>query len=315
MRPLLLLSLLLVSNVRHLTSESTPSNDHQFLTQVLRDEDLPLTLKCKASLGQLLFSLLRGQEWAKKMSASVRHRPPDIRSGQLADFGDFDSCISIQQPDLKLQGKYCLYRQHFNFADAATIELMSKKPAGFSKLFNLETVAGSVCMPSSCADHEIEGIVQKYLASEGTRIEIRAGCETLDRIHSPDQANEESLFQWILIIWVVFIFVATCLAPTLESEFLKCFSVTENTSQILKKDTSSNNSAGREYEFLYGYRFLYLIIASAMHIFELQIFWSPLAVINIANYRSNHSWMLKMVAGHFSHSMGSNFVWAGEASF
>ena len=305
-----LLLLVLLSNVSHLTSESTPSTDHQFLTQVLRDEDLGLALECRSSLGQLLFSLLRGQEWAKKMSASVRHRPPDVRSGQLADFGDFDSCIGIQQPEF--QGKYCLYRQHFNFAHASTINLMASKPAGFRDIFHLETVAGSICMPSSCSDREVEAIIQKYLAAEGTRIEIRAGCETSDRIHSPDQANEESVFQWIFILWVVFIFLATCLAPTLESEFLKCFSVTENTSQILKRETNSSNSAGREYEFLYGYRFLYLIIASCMHIFELQIFWSPLAVINIANYHSNHSWMMKMMAGHFSHSMGSNFVWAGE---
>ena len=302
---LVLLFFAFFSNIRHLTA--TNSADHQFLTNVLSDQDLDLALGCRASLDQLKSSHLGGKEWAVKMLASVRHRPPDVRSGQLADFGDFDSCIGIQQPEF--QGKYCLYRQHFNFAHASTINLMASKPAGFRDIFHLETVAGSICMPSSCSDREVEAIIQKYLAAEGTRIEIRAGCETSDRIHSPDQANEESVFQWIFILWVVFIFLATCLAPALESEFLKCFSVTENTSQIMRREVSNGNH--REYEYLHGYRFLYLMIAAGVHVFAIPIFYSPLAVINLANYHSNHNWLLKMMAAHFSHSMGSNFVWAG----
>ena len=311
MLPILLLTLF--SRIRNmatlelLTSPQTLTSDQQFLKNVVSDRKLNLTTTCRTSLIHLKESLNAGQEWAKMMSSSIKHRAPDIRSGQLADFGDFDSCISIHRPEIALTGKYCLYRQHFNLSHAAHISLISKKPSGFHKMFRLETVAGSICMPSLCRDDEVEMMVQKYLSLPGTRTEIRSGCETMDRMRDQSLADEESVYLTCLILWVIFVFLATCLASTLESDFLKCFSISDNTSQIVRDDGSG------EHSFLYGYRFLFLVVACAMHIFELQIFWSPLVVINIYHFDSiPYSGLTKMIAAHFSHSMGSNFVWAGE---
>ena len=135
-----------------------------------------------------------------------------------------------------------------------------------------------------------------------------SGCGTLQLIQEPESAAQESIFQWILISWILFVLLATFLASSLDSEWLHCFSVSENAANILSRE----NSGREEHEFLFGYRFVYLCVACAMHVFELQIFWSPLAIINIATYHSQHSWFLKMTAAHFNHSMGSSFVWAGE---
>ena len=314
MQILLPLSVLLSSVGNQTLERLAPATGQRLLVQVIRDQQLGLRPACQSSLINLLFSDFLGKEWAKRMTESLSHRPPDLRSSRLADFGDFDSCIGIQEP--RIQGKYCLYRQHFDLTSPATSDLLRHKPPGFSLFFRLETLAGSLCLPASCSDQEVLRITQKYLVLPGTRAEIRSGCETLERIWDPELAKEEWVFQVILLVWVSFVVLATTLAPTLDSKVLRCFSLTENAARVLSSGSGSSSSSDRrDFAFLYFYRFLFLVVAAMMHVFQIQIFWSPLAVINVANYRSSHAWLLKMMAAHPSHSMGSNLVWAGFLGF
>lgn len=294
---LLVCTLILIENV--VFGDASNSGP---LDRVIHDQDIHVSPQCNASLQRVLSASGR-EEWARIMFSSLEPGALDIRSRRLVDFGDFDACIQIREAGV--HGKYCLFRHHFNWSDPSSQVV----PFSHRQFFKLETMAGSVCLPATCSDQEILVIVQKYLALEGTRTEIRAGCETMDRIRDPETWDEESMFRKILIAWIAILLSATLLSVRINSRFLKCFSIVRNTQLVFQEERKS------PYDFLYGFRYYFLIVACWLHIFNMFIFFSPLALMNFVNYRTTLSPGVKIVFCNFSHAMGANLVWSGELSY
>ena len=270
--------------------------------QIIRDEAIHLSSSCRGSLQNVLSSSNPAHEdWAITMLSSLAHGAPDLKSGKFANFGDLDNCIQIQRSDF--HGKYCLYREHFNLSDPSSIPHV---PFEQQKFFKLETIAGSLCLPSVCTDQEVSVIVQKHVALAGTRIEMRGGCQTMESNHEPRLWQEESVFRGILVAWIVVLLSATLVSNCIDSDFLKCFSILENARNVFKKEPDA------AYDFLYGFRYYFLIIACWLHIFNMFIFFSPLALVNYLAYRTSLSPGFKILYCNFSHAMSANILWSGE---
>lgn len=169
----------------------------ELLDRIVNDHKLPLSRECHNSLLYLRESLdeLDEAQWPSQMANSLLAVPPDIRAGRnLANFGEYDTCLSIntnQQSNKERQvaltgerlslrqmsddvssqvsrrgiyftGQYCLYRQHFNFTDPNVIRMLSSKPAKYEVfLKTCETVAGSVCLPSTCDQQDVLSVISK----------------------------------------------------------------------------------------------------------------------------------------------------------
>lgn len=148
----------------------------QVLESVLSDNSLQLSSRCFEALTHIHSvvktpSLYPEVNWPHFMAESIASIPPDVRTKQMANWGDFDYCLSIQTDSFGA-GKYCLYRQHFNFSLESTQHLFSSLPKDFAQFFRLETVSGSICLPSTCSDQEAYKIIQnrKFFFSDNLSI-------------------------------------------------------------------------------------------------------------------------------------------------
>ena len=182
------------------------------------------------------------------------------------------------------------------------------------------------------------------IAEPHTTIEIKEdGCDVTD--DSGKEWREELVWQVILLCWIVFLSLATWATYQRDddeedsaidsgvrkssSEFLdtsdvvpvqtiqrqkdrdswlNCFSIQEN-NRILFEGSSSKD----DYPFIYTYRFVFLFFATGVHVFQVSIFWSSMALVNVINYHNNN--IFGMINTHFSNGMGLNFVWAGFLGF
>ena len=136
------------------------------LESVLNDSSLQLSSECLKALTHVHSVVTRPSNepeakvnWPFIVANSIASVPPDVRTKQMANWGDFDSCLSIQTDSFV--GKYCLYRQHLNFSLQSTQHLFSSLPKDFPLFFRLETVSGSICLPSACSDDEVLRLIQK----------------------------------------------------------------------------------------------------------------------------------------------------------
>ena len=135
------------------------------LEAILGDSSLRLSSKCLKALTYVDSVVTRSSNqpegegnWVFIVAGSIASVPPDVRTKQMANWGNFDSCLAIQTDSFV--GKYCLYRQHFNFSLQSTQDLFSSFPKDFPLFFKLETVSGSICLPSTCSDQEAHRIIQ-----------------------------------------------------------------------------------------------------------------------------------------------------------
>ena len=162
---IILTYLCLVFSWNHVDGRVTPFS-HQVLKFIIEDTDLDLSTECYASFALVSSVVLntsarlpRQANWPHIMSSSIDSTPPDLRSLQMGNWADYDSCLRINTPFFT--GKYCLYRQNFNFSHPSTDRLFSSLPKDYPDFFKLETVSGSVCIPSVCTDSEAQRILQK----------------------------------------------------------------------------------------------------------------------------------------------------------
>lgn len=299
-----------------LTISHFSPHDHNILLLNRLIVDPNLSPGCRSSLTDVRTSLSQGEDWSFRMASSFSHVPPDVRSPHLVDMGHFDSCLAISQPGFK--GKYCLYRQHFNLSHESTARIMSKMPDNFQKFLKLETVAGSICLPSKCSDHEIvQHILQPYMVLPGTQAEVRMGCESNDQedegrnTRRSEEAREERVFQLMLGAWVLFVLVASFLSKRRpDNSFLSCFRLRKNMDNVF-----APTDRQQEHAFMYGYRMLFLTTATMMHVSHMQVHWSPLTITNLVHHNGSKNWFMNIAGSHFSHSMCSSITWGGFLSF
>lgn len=147
------------------------------------------------------------------------------------------------------------------------------------------------------------------MAAPGTSIELRNGCET---IKSYSEDSSHSLWLMLLLLWVTFIiFVSFFIETTSNSitmKILSCFSILQNSYNL----TQDNDN---EFKFLYGFRFLFLTVATGLHVFLLPVQWAPQALVNILNFDGSKSLVALAFGTHWSGGMGANFVWAAFLGF
>lgn len=127
----------------------------QVLESILKNDTIDLSYSCLQSLMVVKQTLkFDNESWPLLMTTSILYnRPPDIRRGIGANFGSFDSCLSIETTNFT--GKYCLYRTHFNLSDSSVQRSLASKPNGYSDFLRFETSAGSICLPSTCSDSDV----------------------------------------------------------------------------------------------------------------------------------------------------------------
>lgn len=172
--------------------------------------------ECVSSLETLINEFGKNSSYANIMVHSLDPRPADVTKGQLsADFGDFDACLSID-------GKYCLYRQHY---DTTRHEV----PRDLRDFLKFETTAASVCLPKECSDEEIIRFLEQYVAESGSRIVVKSGCETQERIAKGFHTELETFMSVSLLLWTLFVILSSVafeVRPT--NAFLRCFSIRQN---------------------------------------------------------------------------------------
>ena len=179
------------------------------------------------------------------------------------------------------------------------------------------------------------------IAEPDTRIEIRDGCDVKDFKESENK-REELFWQTVLIVWISFLMWATWKTlpkrkpkstdddsendkildqnenhangspekkPDIKNSnsLLKCFSLRENTRLLFQE---SND----EYPFIYMYRFVFIIIGTGTHIFQIgPLFYSTLTLANFVRF--NNESIFAGLGTCFSHGMGLVLVWAGFLGF
>ena len=127
-------------------------------------------------------------------------------------------------------------------------------------------------------------------ASEETRIEIRS-CQVEDSIDSNERINEfRSVSLKILLTWLLIVIGCEIiksrpslllhlgLSSSSEKTVHKvaaCLSVRENSARLLDEDQRDN------FKFIYGYRMIFMLGSTVIHVFMMPIFWSPLAMVNM----------------------------------
>ena len=266
-----------------------------------------LSNACRTSLVQLLSS--PHSSWSQVMLLSLGHTPPSLMSESLADFGDFDSCIQIQEETFS--GKYCLYRQHHDMNSSNFKRLITQLPPDFEKFLATETVAGSLCLPSTCSDDEIIALIQKFMVKNGARVEIRTGCETIDRIFSTETIEDQPFFQMTLVAYLLFLSIASISSEMFDSEFLRCFSVHRNAASLFEfKRIAATNR-----DFTSGWKFIFYWMACMCHFFHLLFFWTPLALINFAKNSPDINTQIKGMADNRTAFVGSSLSFSGFFSF
>lgn len=115
---------------------------------------------------------------------SFKHVPPLLKSGLLADFGEYETCIAVSDARVindtsvsdgivcddstgycndpnHFVGKYCLYQQFFDTIPPKNpiLEAKNGSPEDYYKFLKFESLTGSICLPSTCSDEEITVIL------------------------------------------------------------------------------------------------------------------------------------------------------------
>lgn len=114
---------------------------------------------------------------------SFKHIPPLLKSGHLADFGDYETCLAVDHSVEAINGvsnsddcddstgscngqdhfvgKYCMYQQFFDTIPPKNSILQAKDGSSkeYYEFLKFESLTGSICLPSTCSDAEITVIL------------------------------------------------------------------------------------------------------------------------------------------------------------
>uniref|UniRef100_A0A336N027 CSON009625 protein n=1 Tax=Culicoides sonorensis TaxID=179676 RepID=A0A336N027_CULSO len=142
---------------------------------------------CRIHTRKFLTYLEKMELWALKMHDSSAKISSGILNGNVNQFGDFDECLSVEEPNQQFKGQYCLvYLQPEINQKSKLLKNLNKLIQSygmFKSNFNdpghrvprFSTVNWGVCVPSSCTYLEVESAMTEYMKNftEGTGVSMK----------------------------------------------------------------------------------------------------------------------------------------------
>ncbi|KAI2807798.1 hypothetical protein BLOT_005737 [Blomia tropicalis] len=179
-----------------------------------------LTIECKTSIRRTIVALEHQQNWAVSLFNSWGKFPPSgLTQGTLADFGDYDQCLSVDDV------QYCLvemlpplppmpsvhnyHHKTKNLIDTNTIlpqlnqSSFIRLMANESAIFYWATIQLGICLPNTCTTNDVHFMSERI--SERLALQVKSFmCE-----------SKRDTFSWNKTQLFAMIFMATILGLTL----------------------------------------------------------------------------------------------------
>ncbi|ALC49761.1 drd [Drosophila busckii] len=249
--------------------------------------------RCRAQMQRYLNALNNFDLWALKMHDASGKLNSGILNGNINQPGDFDQCLSIQQPgeddNNMLRGQYCLaYAQ-------PVLPHKSKRLQSFFKLiqshgpfrseFNdpghrvprYSLVNWGICVPSGCTHRDVEYSVAEYLRNQtlatGISFNVRVEpqmCQVRDA--QPWDRNTTwavRFFVLILSIAVLSTIYDRCTKTQPQNAWCTAFSLDKNLRWLF-----STRSSPGDIEAVHGIRFLNAMMLIFSHK-SMAMFFNP----------------------------------------
>ncbi|XP_063706350.1 nose resistant to fluoxetine protein 6 [Culicoides brevitarsis] len=221
---------------------------------------------CKIHTRKFLTYLEKMELWALKMHDSSAKISAGILNGNINQFGDFDECLSVEEPDGQFQGQYCLvYLQpdvKHPSPKLSTINKLAQSYGVFKSEFDdpghrvprFSTINWGVCVPSTCTHHEVEDSMKIYMrnftANTGIEFKIRVEQE-MCQVKQPQWHENLDNGTKVACGFFLFIGLFAVFASLYEhmtsaehpNEWITAFSLIKNTKNLLSFKREPNDIA------------------------------------------------------------------------
>ncbi|KAK6620386.1 hypothetical protein RUM44_006787 [Polyplax serrata] len=224
--------------------------------------------KCREDSEKFVRHLKRMDVWALKMHDSSGKVPSGLLNGNINQFGDFDQCLDVDEPQVNIKGKYCLvyFQIHNRESQVESSQLSKAFDLLHSHFFfrskltdpghrvpRFSTLNWGFCIPHTCAHSDLqshlEGIVNRYTNGTGFDVEIKVESEMCQQ-RKPFKVSASFLTVSCFFGFVIFV---TALATLLDvfrttkeksnglDSFLRCFSLKRNVRTLVNVSRSEDD--------------------------------------------------------------------------
>ncbi|KAF5307726.1 hypothetical protein FQR65_LT06597 [Abscondita terminalis] len=226
------------------------------------------TAKCKLQSARYAEGLRAFEMWALKMYDAGAKIPSGLLNGNVNQLGDFDLCLSVREPSLEINGRYCLASLQVQIPDDNFLrhihKLMHAHYMIKSNLYDpghrvprFSSINWALCVPNSCYANDVELGLRSIIKDmiHGTNLDVEVAVDPM--MCQTDDQKETSFSTYVvcglfgLVLSLAFVATVYDYYGIDANEILLAFSLRKNMAALLSTKRTSS-----DIESVHGIRFI-----------------------------------------------------------